>query len=147
MFLFTTQSSNFVYSLDLHDDLQSPSSRLVIGRPTVVGTGLFDTRLNPTMVAELKKQNQSILGDSLLHSMDSSMLLASPAKRLSPKAFKRSLAGASPTPSVASADTDAASVASDETGDSRFKMFSNLAELAAEEQPSKAKRIKIEFDD
>lgn len=34
----------------MKDDLQSPSSRLVIGRPTVVGTGLFETRLKPEIV-------------------------------------------------------------------------------------------------
>ncbi|KAH9426402.1 DNA-directed RNA polymerase I subunit RPA1 [Dermatophagoides pteronyssinus] len=50
--------------LGLNDDLQSPSARLVIGRPTVVGTGLFETRLKPKMVTELIQPNLH-LGTSL----------------------------------------------------------------------------------
>ncbi|KAI2811349.1 DNA-directed RNA polymerase I subunit RPA1 [Blomia tropicalis] len=43
--------------LDLKDDLNSPSSRLVIGRPTLVGSGLFETRLNPSMLTGLQNPN------------------------------------------------------------------------------------------
>src|SRR5699024_9704554 len=51
---------------DLKDDLHSPSSRLVIGRPTLVGSGLFETRLNPSLLTGMQNPNVTY-GTSVLH--------------------------------------------------------------------------------
>ncbi|KAH9507075.1 DNA-directed RNA polymerase I subunit RPA1 [Dermatophagoides farinae] len=60
--------------LGLKDDLQSPSSRLVIGRPTVVGTGLFETRLKPKMVSEMIKPDLRLSTSLQRHHTSTSFL-------------------------------------------------------------------------
>lgn len=67
---------NFLTNLHtgLKDDLQSPSSRLVIGRPTVVGTGLFETRLKPKMVTEMIKPDLRLSTSLQRHHTSTSFL-------------------------------------------------------------------------
>lgn len=67
---------NFLINLHtgLKDDLQSPSSRLVIGRPTVVGTGLFETRLKPKMVSEMIKPDLRLSTSLQRHHTSTSFL-------------------------------------------------------------------------
>lgn len=67
---------NFLINLHtgLKDDLQSPSSRLVIGRPTVVGTGLFETRLKPKMVTEMIKPDLRLSTSLQRHHTSTSFL-------------------------------------------------------------------------
>ncbi|CAG2122264.1 unnamed protein product [Medioppia subpectinata] len=40
--------------IGLTDDLSSPSARIVVGRPSVVGTGIVETLCNPVLVTGTK---------------------------------------------------------------------------------------------